>query len=61
MTVSHFRFAKSNTRELAERARTELRLGEPTEWLASNARFYTALVAIAALLAAVALALTVAR
>ena len=64
MTVSHFRFAKTETRDLAERARTELRLGEPPEgieWLASPGAFFTAFAVIAALLALVALVLSVAR
>ena len=61
MTVSHFRFAKTETRDLAERARTELRLGEPTAWLASPGAFFTAFAVIAALLALVALVLSVAR
>ena len=61
MTVSHFRFAKTETRDLAERARTELRLGEATEWLASPGAFFTAFAVIAALLALAALVLSVAR
>src|SRR5262245_34457469 len=62
MTVSHFRFAKSETRDLAERARVaERRLGEPAEWLVDNSRFFTAVVVIAALLAAVAVALSFVR
>jgi hypothetical protein len=58
MTVSRFRVAKSETRDLVDRERLRPRsLGEPTEWHMTNATFFTAFVAIAALLAALALAL----
>jgi hypothetical protein len=55
MTVTHLRFAKTTTRDLAERSRVgrmsvSLRLGEPEPWHASNATFLIALVAIGAIL-----------
>jgi hypothetical protein len=59
MTVTHLRFAKSTTRDLAERSRVgplALRLGEPEAWHTSNATFLIALVAIAAMLTVFALA-----
>jgi hypothetical protein len=58
MTVTHLRFAKSTTRDLAERSRVgriPLRLGEPEAWHTSNAAFLIALVAIAAMLTVFAL------
>jgi hypothetical protein len=58
MTVSHFRVAKSETRDLAERdlvGLSGLRLGQPTEWKMSNESFFTAFVVIAAGLTLVAL------
>jgi hypothetical protein len=58
MTVTHLRFAKSTTRDLAERGRMamSLRLGEPEPWHASNATFLIGLVAIGAMLTVFALA-----
>jgi hypothetical protein len=53
MTVTHLRFAKSTTRDLAERSRVgplTLRLGEPEAWHTSNAVFVIAVVAIATML-----------
>jgi 1,4-dihydroxy-2-naphthoate octaprenyltransferase len=60
MTVTHLRFAKSTTRDLAERSRVgrmhvSLRLGEPEAWHTSNTAFLIALVAIAAMLTVFAL------
>jgi hypothetical protein len=58
MTVTHLRFAKSTTRDLAERSRVgpmALRLGEPEAWHTSNTAFLIALVAIAAMLTVFAL------
>jgi hypothetical protein len=57
MTVTHMRFEKSQTRDLAERSRVALRLGEVPAWHASNAVFFTAFVVVAAMLAVFALAL----
>jgi len=57
MTVTHLRFEKSETRDLAERSRISLRLGESEPWHASNALFFGAFVVVAGLLAAFALAL----
>ena len=60
MTVSSFRVAKSETRDLADREHvglSGLRLGEPTEWKMSNETFFTAFVVIAAVLALLALIL----
>ena len=61
MSTSFVRFGKTETRDLAERARTELRLGEPPAWLTSNGTFFMVFVAIAALLAALGIVLSVAR
>jgi hypothetical protein len=57
MTVTHMRFEKSQTRDLAERSRVALRFGEVPAWHTSNATFFTAFVVIAAMLAVFALAL----
>ena len=59
MTVTHLRFAKSTTRDLAERSRVGplLRLGEPEAWHDRNGWFFAGFVAIAAVLAVFALAL----
>ena len=60
MTVSRLRVARSETRELGDRARQgsgELPLGDSAEWRMSNATFFTAFVAIAAVLALLALVL----
>lgn len=59
MTVSRLRVAKSETRELAERDRAEIRrrLGEPSEWHENNSWFFAGLVAILGVLAVLALAL----
>jgi hypothetical protein len=58
MTVTHLRFAKSTTRDLAERSRVRpLQLGEPAAWHSSNAGFFVAFVAIVAVLAVLALVL----
>jgi hypothetical protein len=60
MTVSSFRVAKSETRELADRdhvGRSGLRLSEPTEWRMSNETFFTAFVVICGSLALLALLL----
>jgi len=53
MTVSQLRIEKSQTRDMAERGR--VRLGDAPEWNMSNATFFTAFVAIAAVLTIVAL------
>lgn len=58
MTVSRLRVSKSETREMAERARVDgLRLGELDDWHMSDTTFFTAFVVIAAVLAALALVL----
>ena len=57
MTVSHLRVAKTETREFGERDRLRLSLGESSEWHMSNARFFTAFVAIAAVLTVLAIVL----
>lgn len=60
MTMSRLRFAKSETRDFADRDRllmSELRLGDPSEWGMRTSTFFTAFVAIAAGLAALALIL----
>jgi hypothetical protein len=58
MTITHLRFAKSTTRDLAERSRVgPLRLGEPEAWHQSNTWFFGAFVAIAGALALLALVL----
>lgn len=57
MTVSRLRVEKSETRELGERHRLRLSLGEPSEWHMSNATFFTAFVAIAAVLTVLAIVL----
>jgi len=61
MSTSFVRFAKTETRDLAERARTELHLGDPPAWLTSNSAFFMTFVAIAGLLAALGIVLSVAR
>jgi len=58
MSVTALLSTKSETRQLAEDERARpvgSRLGEPTDWHMSNGAFFTAFVAIAAILAAVAL------
>lgn len=55
MTVSQFRIAKSETRDMAEHGRVDL--GEVPEWNMSNATFFTIFVVIAAGLAIAALIL----
>jgi hypothetical protein len=57
MTVTALRVSKSETRQLGEQdlGAGGSRLGEPTDWHMSNGMFFTAFVAIAALLAAAAL------
>jgi hypothetical protein len=57
MTVTHLRAAKSETRDMADRSRFELRLGDPEAWHMTNTTFLTAFVAIAAVLAILALVL----
>ena len=57
MTVSRLRVAKSETREFGERDRMRLSLGEPSDWHMSNATFFTAFVAIAAVLTVLAIVL----
>jgi hypothetical protein len=57
MTVSSLRVAKSETREFGERDRIGRSLGETSEWHMSNSVFFTAFVAIAAVLAVLAIAL----
>jgi hypothetical protein len=60
MTVSRLRALKSETRDMAERyraSRLELRLGDPEAWQLGNAAFFTAFVAIAAVLTVLALVL----
>ena len=56
MTVSRLRVGKTETREMADRDRV-VRYLEPSDWQMSNATFFTAFVAIAAGLAALALIL----
>jgi hypothetical protein len=55
MTVSRLRVAKSETRDMAERDRVVLRYAQSSEWQMSNATFFTAFVAIAAVLTILAL------
>jgi hypothetical protein len=52
MTVSNLRTPKSETREMAERDRINLRsrIHEPTEWSMSNGVFFVAFVVIAAII-----------
>jgi len=60
MSVSSLQVAKSETRQLVERDRNELRarrFGEAPAWTQSNSVFFTAFVAIAAVLAILALAM----
>lgn len=64
MTVSRLRVSKTETRDLAERARVDAtwlgdgrRWGEVEPWRMSDATFFIVLVAIAAALALAALAL----
>ncbi len=60
MTVSRMRFPKTETREFADQDRLAMRplaLGDPSEWTMGNGTFFTAFVAIAALLAVAALVL----
>lgn len=60
MTITRLRFAKSETRDLADRDQLEsmgLRLGEPAEWRMSDNVFFAAFVAIAGALALLALIL----
>ena len=60
MSVSHLSFARSETRELAEKDYRHLlapRLGEPTDWKMNDSVFFTFFVAIAAVLAILALVL----
>ncbi|HEY3801647.1 MAG TPA: hypothetical protein VGL61_03535 [Kofleriaceae bacterium] len=60
MTITHLRFAKSTTRDLADRSRVgplSLRLGEPEAWHQNNTWFFFAFVAVAGALALLALAL----
>lgn len=58
MSVSSLRIAKSETRQFGEHDRYEsLRLGEAPGWTSSNGAFFTAFVAIAAMLAVLALVL----
>jgi hypothetical protein len=59
MSVSRLDLVKSETRDLGEYERLGigLRLGDPTEWSMSNSWFFTAFVAIAAVLAILALIL----
>ncbi|MGE0872128.1 MAG: hypothetical protein AB7P03_26455 [Kofleriaceae bacterium] len=59
MTVSRFRVARTETRDLADRERVGTfsnRFAEPVEWTMSNRSFFSAFVVIAAVLAVVALA-----
>jgi hypothetical protein len=57
MTVSRLRVARSETRDLGERARVHLarvqRGDGLTEWVLGNATFFTAFVAILAVLAVI--------
>lgn len=57
--MTGLRVAKSETRDLAERDRVELRraLNQPTDWQMSNSTFFVAFVVIAALLTILALVL----
>ena len=57
MTVSRLRVGKTETREMADRDRVLARYLEPTEWQMSNATFFMAFVAIAAVLTTLALLL----
>lgn len=57
MASSMIRFAKSETRDLADADRLEIHRswGEPTEWQMKGSTFFTAFIAIAAVLTLVAL------
>ena len=57
--MTSLRFAKSETRDLAERDRVRLAraLNQPTDWHMSNSTFFVAFVAIAAVLTILALVL----
>ena len=57
MTVSRLRVARSDTRDLAERDRAQIRrlLGEPTDWRMGDRSFFAAFVGILAVLAVLAL------
>jgi hypothetical protein len=59
MTVSRLRVAKSETRELGERYRAGMSLGEneTDDWRMSNSTFFTAFVVIAGVLTVLAIAL----
>ena len=60
MTVTHLRAIKSETRDMADRARAshrELPLGDPEAWQLGNGAFFAAFVAIVAGLAVLALIL----
>lgn len=47
----HLRLTSSETRDLADRARAEIRRAEIDAWPNNNAAFFTVFVAIAAMLA----------
>jgi hypothetical protein len=58
MTVSQMRLLKSETRDMADYARASdhrLRLGYPEEWQMKTSTFFTAFIAIAAVLAIIAM------
>lgn len=57
MASSMIRFAKSETRDLADADRLAIQRswGEPTEWTMKSSTFFTAFVIVAILLAALAL------
>ena len=59
MASSMIRFAKSETRDLADADRLEIQRswGEPTEWTMKGSTFFTAFVAIGVLLTILALVL----
>jgi hypothetical protein len=59
MASSMIRFAKSETRDLADADRLEIQRswGEPTDWNMKGSAFFTALVVIGAVLTVIALIL----
>lgn len=59
MASSMIRFAKSETRDLADadRATIQRKWGEPTEWTMKSSTFFVAFVVIGAILTVIALVL----
>lgn len=57
MTVTRLRFAKTETRDFADRHQLSTAFDEDIRWNMSNRSFFTAFVVIAAVLAVIALVL----